>query len=123
MSIPITAAVWLQAMDPTDQIDYVADFMGATPLLDVGETIAGFTVALMPEAVLLGVMISSGSGRDPVLIAGTAIKIWLEVQTADREDPEFTGKGVVVGVVFTITTTSSPSRRRQRTFALSVAQL
>ena len=72
MPIPSDAATWLDAMDPADLIDYEANM---EPLLETAESINTFTVALMPEAVLLGVQIATGivdgGNRDPVKVAGT----------------------------------------------------
>ena len=129
MPIPSDAATWLDAMDPADLIDYEANM---EPLLETAESINTFTVALMPEAVLLGVEIATGlvdgGNRDPAKVTGTGgavdkrIKIWMNVLPANREDPIFDGVGVDVGVVFTITTNSAPPRRRQRTYKLTVRQ-
>jgi len=124
MSIPPLAAVWDQPMDPTDLIDYVAHFGGTAPLLEEGETIASFIVAMMPEAVLLGVEVNDDPGRQPTIInAGKSIQLWFSVDPLEQEASDFAGAGANVGVVFTLTTSSSPFRRRQRTFRLTVAQL
>ena len=121
MPIPSDAATWLDPMDTSDLIDYEANM---EPLLETAETIASFTVALMPEAALLGVTVETVAPRDPQLVtpANKRIKVWMSVLIANREDPIFDGVGVDVGVVFTITTNSVPSRRRQRTYKLTVRQ-
>jgi len=124
MSIPPLASVWEQPMDPKDLIDYIANFAGPIPLLEANETIASFTVALMPEAVLLGILINQDPNRVPAVVqGGKGIQLWFEVNVPDREAEDFSGAGADVGVAFTIITTSNPSRRRERTFKLTVAQL
>jgi hypothetical protein len=109
-------------MDPTDQVDYLARFDGPAPVLEADETIASYTVELMPEAAGAGLIVSQGGGRDPALVDGKAISLWFEVDVAKRESGIF-AKGIAAGVVFTIITTAIPARRRQRTFVLTVAQL
>lgn len=127
MAIPDTASAWPQWMDPTDMVDYVANFRGDTPLLEVGEEIATFTVALLPEAALLGVEIiegvHEGADRSPLLFeTNSKIRLWMHVLEPSREDPVFDGEGVNVGIVFTIVTNANPTRRRQRTFKLNIKQ-
>lgn len=125
MTIPLQAAAWQQPLDPTDQVDFIADFAGESPLLEEGEEIVTYLVELMPEAVLLGIEVDDTAPRAPTLInTNTAIRIWLSVPDPDdREQPEFAESGTRVGIAFTITTNSDPSRRLQRTFAATVRQL
>ena len=120
MPLPSNPAAWAPPMDPADLLDYKAEF---GDWLGEGQAIATFEVALMPEAALLGVSVKDGEGRQPMLADDdTSIVIWLEVDDARRDDAAFSGAGATIGVVFTIVTTTSPSRRRQRTFTVRIAQ-
>jgi hypothetical protein len=120
MVLPTNAIRWKQPIDPSELLDFAAEFQ---PLLEVDEQIVTFTVALMAEAVAAGVQIVQQAGRAPMLVnSNTRVRLWFEVVDEFREDPIFNGNGIEVGVVFTIHTNSDPARRRQRTYALRVAQ-
>lgn len=124
MAVPLNAVGWVQPMDPTDLIDYEMDFLaGDEPMLEVGEGVTDYTLTLSPEAVTVGLEINEGGSYDHFLIDGnTAVRLWLSVVEEMREDDAFLGEGVTVGVIATIDTNSFPPRRRQRTWALKVAQ-
>lgn len=122
MAIPQNPVVWAQKMDPAERLDYLARF-GVGSVLEPGEAIADFSVALLPEATALGISITETPGKSPRLVEGnTSIYLWFEVDPDFHSDVAFDGPGVVVGVEFTLTTTADRARVRQRTYALSVGQ-
>jgi hypothetical protein len=123
MAIPSKAVKWPEAMDPADLVDFTIDLRDAAkPLLEPGEAVAVFDLVLPVEAVALGLVIEQGSGRDPVLISGgDSVRLWLSIDGPMREDPAF-DKGASLPVQITVTTDSSPSRRRQRTLLVEVIQ-
>lgn len=124
MAIPKNATEWDAEMDPTDLVDYVVWLRDPEePLLEVGESVTSFTVALSAEAVALGLEINN----DPPYIlelfdTGSRIKVWFSVALAFRANAAFDGDGVKLGVEVTINTNSNPPRRRQKTMVLKVAQ-
>lgn len=120
MAIPVDAVSIAEPMDPTDLIKYEADMGG---YLDEGQSIASYTLALLPDAALVGVSIVETGGRVPVLVEeDRVIQFWLEVDPADREDVAFSGSGMKIGIVVTIETSAVPSERRQRTFVVTGRQ-
>jgi len=114
---------WEGKLDPSEILDFEMNFADAdAPLLEPGETISTFSLALTPEAAAYGLQIKSGGGYDAALSGGnTRISLWLQVQLAYQSDPDFVD-GVSVGVEATIVTDSVPSRTRQRTFIVEVIQ-
>lgn len=123
MTIPANAFIWDAVMDPTDQVEYIIDLADATkPMLEASEIIASYTLTLLSDAVAVGLTIGTGT-RSPVLINGnTAIKVWFEVDNAYWSNAAFNGDGSKLPMELTVTTSTSPSRRRQRTLVLKVAQ-
>jgi hypothetical protein len=111
-------------MDPTDLVDYQMYLRGSTALLEVGESASSFELTVSPEAVALGLTISQAVGRVPALNgANDTVKLWLEVDPAFRDHPAYSGAGTQLGIELTVNTNSSPARRRQRTWAVTVQQL
>lgn len=123
MPIPTNAFEWKAVMDPTDQVEYVIDLKDPDkPLLEAGETIASYTLTLLAESVAVGLTISTGP-RAPVLINGsTGIRVWFEVDSGNWSNAAFNGDGARLPMELTVTTSTTPSRRRQRTLVLKVAQ-
>jgi hypothetical protein len=122
MPTPPTAVEWLDPMDPSEEMDWIADL---SPMLEDGEAVEplSYTVALSPEAIDAGLLMMSGSGRDQHLLDdGRAILFWLNVEAGSQADPIFDGAGTRFPIEFTFTTNSVPSRKRQRTYVLRVAQ-
>lgn len=105
-------------MDPTDLVDYVCEF---NDLLEDGETIqAGFTVAATVDAAAAGFEISTTF--PPSLVdSDQNVLVWVEVNSANREDEIFCLDGIQAAIEVTITTSSS--RRYQRTWLITVKQL
>ena len=120
MAVPPTAGRFSGSLDPSEELDFEIRF---SSLLESGEKVARFTLALLPEAVAMGLMIMAGEGRDLRLIdEGEAISFWLTVDPQYRENVEFTGGGIPIPMELTIVTTSLPPRTRQRTLLVSVVQ-
>jgi len=115
---------WQEKLDPNEVLDFEVDFAAADdPVLDEGEEIVDFEVAVTAQAALYGLTIKEDGAYAPSINAeNTLIKVWLTIDEASREDPVFL-KGIQLGVQFTITTSSNPARTRQRTFYVTVRQL
>mgnify|MGYP001005653503 CR=1 FL=1 len=120
MALPTDAVAIAEPMDPTDLLPWEADM---SSYLEDGQEIASYTLALYPDAALLGLSILSAAPRAPVLLEDdSVIQFWLEVDPGHREDPAFSSAGLVAGILVTIETNSVPLKRRQRTFAVTVRQ-
>ena len=118
MAIPSTAFKWSRSMDPTDLVDYEVDLAG---ILEEGEVIGSYTLSVLSEGVLLGFNIESANGYSPQLIDNTRVKMWFSITDSERSNPLF-NSGVSIPIELTINTTSSPSRRLQRTLVVTVVQ-
>lgn len=128
MAIPPNAKKFEQPMDPSDVVDYKANLSGEDGLLEDGEKIATFTLTVLAEGVARGLTIGTGI-RAPSKIEGapgagidTGVQMWFSVDGGHTSDPEFSGTGVDLPVELTVVTDSSPSRTRQRTLVVGVAQ-
>lgn len=120
MPFPATAIPWSQSMDPYDRRPWIMDVASQ---LEEGETIETFDLELSPEAMDAGLLISTGSGRDPVLVNDlTAIMLWFEVATLDQDDAMFSGAGITFPVELSVRTNAIPQNRFQLTYLLRVAQ-
>ena len=120
MAIPPTAAVFPSGLDPHDQLDFV---IPCGPILEAGEEIASYTLALYAESTALGLTIMNDPGREHALTEDArAILLWLEIDTALENNAAFIGGGVRLPMEVTIVTNSNPSRRRQFTCLVPVAQ-
>lgn len=115
---------WEAALDPSEVLDFEMDFGGGPdPVLEAGEEIASYTLAVTAEAALLGLEIKSGGGYDPALSVGNrSIILWLQVDPLKASDPAFDDEGTALGVVATVVTDATPARTRQRTFNVTVKQ-
>lgn len=115
---------WEENLDPAERIEFVMEFAsGVAPVLGVGETISSYSLAVTAEAAALGLTIETGAPYAASLEPnGTDIKLWLSVSAPFQDNAAFT-PGIQLGVVATINTSSTPSRRRQRTFLVTVKQL
>lgn len=115
MAIPTTTTVWPESMDPYDIVDYTVD---VTNLLESGEGVAGYTLALPAESVLLG--LSLGADEYTSTISNNVIRMWLS--TTKPNDAAFDGTGAILPIELTVTTTANPPRKKQRTLAVKVIQ-
>jgi hypothetical protein len=123
MALPPNAFEWDQEMDPSDIVDYTINLSGEKGLLESGETITSYTLTLRPEATALGLEIISTGPRAPALVGGaTGVMLWFQVLEAFWGNAAYSGSGVKLGIELTVETSSNPSRRRQRTVVLKVAQ-
>jgi hypothetical protein len=123
MALPPNARAWSPEMDPADIVDYEVTLAGDNGLLETGEQVSTYTLTMSAEGAALGVTISMVSGYEPSLInSNTGIKMWFYVDPAFLTNAAFSGTGVSVGIELTVNTSSVPSRRRQRTLVLKVAQ-
>lgn len=119
MAIPSTAKKFDVMMDPAELLEYQTDLAGN--LLEVGETIASYTLTMGAEGTALGASIRNDGDYVPQTPGSTSIKFWLEVSPAFRENSAFDA-GVDVPIVATVTTSNVPPRRRQRTVVVRVQQ-
>jgi hypothetical protein len=120
MALPDDPVAWPAAMDPAEVLDFVMDMAG---VLDDGEGIAAFTLAMSAEGAATGLAIQTGAGRDPLRIEDDrAIRLWLGVAAPVQSHPAFAGDGTRFGIEVRIVTDSNPPRTRERTFALTVRQ-
>lgn len=120
------AVDWTGKLDPADHQPYVANFIGGRkPVLDelAGEKIAIFDITLDAAAIEAGLIVDDTLEYEAVPInGGTAIRLWLMVDEAKRDDPRFT-RGMKLNVIVTIETDSVPARTIQRTWRVNVVQL
>ena len=117
MAVPADAKVFEEPMDPTDIVDYEIDL---GPLLETGEVVATHTETVPTESVLLGLEIKTTGGYITTL-TGNILKIWLGVLLAEQANSAFVD-GVTLPIEITITTNSTPLRKKQRTVAVKVIQ-
>jgi hypothetical protein len=100
-------------------LDFVFDLAG---VLEAGEAIDDFALTMSAEGAALGLAIDTGA-RAPMTIEGDrAVQLWFGVAPAMQGDAAFAGDGIAVGIELRATTTASPPRIRERTFALTVRQ-
>lgn len=121
-TIPLTAKSIGPAMDPSDVIEYEIEFGGDDGLLEVGEQVASYTIVLSAEAVALGLELGT-STRAPSQPTPTSLRLWFQVNASFRSNAAYSGAGTVFSMEATIVTDATPSRTRQRTLLLTVAQL
>lgn len=121
MALPPNAKKFPDPFDPKDRVEFILNLDGPTGILEDGELVGTYELALTPEAAALGLQIGSGSYA-PSQPNANQIKFWLEVAAEDQNDPAFSGAGTDLGIEVTVITNSNPARRRQRTAAVTVAQ-
>lgn len=127
MAIPASAPTIDQAIDPSDRVEFVAQFGlsvdGRSPLLETGETIETLEITPLPDAAALGFTIMEGVvdalDRGPWIADNTNAEFWAEVEEANRGDAAYTA-GAILGAQVTITT--SHGRRYQRTVGVRAIQ-
>lgn len=117
MAIPASTFIWPESMDPSDVVDFQID---CTSVLETGESIASFTFTANADATLLGLTV--GTGASAPAISGNIVTVWLSVSDTYKDNIAFDGVGVTLPLTLTITTNSTPPRKKQRTVAVMVAQ-
>jgi hypothetical protein len=117
MAIPTTALVWAEPMDPYDVVDYSID---CSALLDASESIASYTIVPSSESVLLG--LQTGTGEYANSRTGKVITTWFSIESSKQDSIAFSGPGATLPAEISITTTSTPPRKRQRTCVVKVLQ-
>lgn len=116
MAFPSGTKIATESMDPYELMDYGID---CTPLLRPGESIATWSLNLLPESTLLGLEIGTGVYA-PLLVYGI-LYFWVSVIPAERETISYF-VGNVLPMELSFTTDSIPPRRRQRTVAIRIGQ-
>ena len=119
MALPKDPVRLGEAMDPAEVLDFVFDLAG---VLDAGEAIDDFALTMSAEGAALGVAIETGARAPLPIEDGRAVQIWFGVAPAMQGDAAFAGDGISVGVELRATTTATPARVRERTFALTLRQ-
>jgi hypothetical protein len=120
MPTPATAVPFPSTADPYDHVEWVMQCAGK--ILEEGEEIASFSAALDSGAIALGVSIDSGGATAPVRVdANQSVQIWLTVDPSFQDNPAFEA-GVQVAITLSITTNSTPARKRQRTWVATLVQ-
>ena len=105
MANPPTMQVFARKLDPSARRDYYPVLVqNATvdAMLQPGETVTGFTVALRAEAAAAGLRLLTG-GKEP-RYENLVFAFWVEIDPAKRGDVIFNGFGVDLGVEITFTT-------------------
>ena len=125
MAIPTTAKALSQPLDPAD-IDYYGLIVTQAgtdtdpfPILNAGETITSYTLALPAEAVAAGLIIRADAGREMTLV-GNALTFWLSIDPSLASSSIFDGAGVTLPLELTVNT--SGLRRKQKTSTITVKQ-
>lgn len=118
------AVTFKGAMDPAERLDFLMQFFsGSSPVLDDGELIDTYSLAVTAEAAAYGLQIETVAPYNALLSPDKQnIKVWLTVDPTEQGNPDF-ADGVELGVEATIITDANPPRRRQRTFNVKVMQL
>jgi hypothetical protein len=122
MPIPPSATVQAQSMDPRDIRDY--RFNLDTSILEPGEEIddghADTELVLGAEAVAAGLTLLTTGGY-ATEVGPDYLVIWVSIDPSLQADPMFDGGGVSLPMEFTFRTTSTPSRRKQKTLVIKAA--
>lgn len=126
MPLPALATKFAQSMDPKDLVDYQIDL--AAKILETGEAVSSYTLTVLAEAAALGFTIAQGvadlsnAAYAPSLVnTNTGLLFWVYVNPTYVTDPAYDA-GVTAGLELTVTTNSTPPRRRQRSFGIQVVQ-
>lgn len=116
MPIPSLAVLTSESMDPYDIVDFQIDCRG---LLEPYEMVASYTIVPLSESVLLGLQIAP-TGY-PSSVSQNIITFWAKINPLNQSDVIFQNT-VLMPVEVSITTNSTPARKRQRTVVLKVMQ-
>lgn len=115
MAVPSDAKIFAESIDPYDIVDYEIDL---APLLEVGEDVASHTLTIPTESALLGLEIKTTGGYTTNLNANI-LRFWLGINAIEQGNAAFVN-GVILPIEVSITTNSTPLRRKKRTVALKV---
>ena len=124
MPIPDGAIELAAPMDSREVLEYLFPM---SPVLEFDEAIdpADWNLALLPEAVALGMEIRSGDPlrSDPKLVEeNKTVFAWFSIDPAFRGNVAFQGGGAPMPMEVTLTTTAVEPRERQRTFVIRVKE-
>lgn len=126
MPLPTVVFKVPQSIDPSDienitlRISKAGVDSERFPLLDAGENIAQYELALTAEAIAVGLRIKDEAPYFTNL-SGLLLNFTIDVDPAKRSLPIF-NKGVTVGIELTVLTDAIAPRRKQRTIAIKVIQ-
>jgi hypothetical protein len=108
-----------QAIDPYNVLDYVLDL---SELLENDEQFASATLEVLPSASLRGFAIDQGGQYGVVELDNSHILIWPRIDAARQADAIWSGQGASCSFEISMTTTSVPPRKWQKTAVVTVAQ-
>ncbi len=126
MPIPEKAVRIPQPLDPSDVENFTLTISKAGlhpakfPILDAGEDVADYDLALQAEAIALGVRIKNEAPHF-TYISGQLLNFTLYVVPEKRALAVF-NKGVEIGLELTVRTDADAWREKQRTVAIMVKQ-
>ncbi|MEA3537594.1 MAG: hypothetical protein U9R73_00520 [Pseudomonadota bacterium] len=125
MPLPSDPIRWEQKIDPGDRLDFLMELgAGTPPILDVdnGEIVTSYTLTMSAEGVALGLTIGTGLYAPQLIDSGRTVLLWLEVDSGNWSNAQYSGSGSEIGVTLQFQTNNSPARRYERTWALKVLQ-
>jgi len=124
MPIPATAIVFKETMDPADVLEWKIPLSRGpageepTPFLYADEDVASFTLSPTTDAIAAGLIVKSGSGGYPApTLVGLDLTFWTSIDAALQGAAMFAA-GVDLALELTVTTSSTPPRRKQRTYVI-----
>ncbi len=117
MALPTDVKVFAETLGPYDTVEFNVN---ATPLLESGEAISSYSVTVPTESSLLGLTVNTTGGYT-TSITSNVIKFWLSIDVAHQTDSAFTtAGGVKLPLEISVTTDSTPARKKKRTVAVTV---
>jgi hypothetical protein len=127
MPLPQNAVIVPQPFDPSDldkitvTISKAGVHTAQFPILEAGEDIAEYDLALTAEAIAIGLRIKDEPPYYTAL-SGQFLNFNLELDESMRGLATFNKGGVTVGIELTILTNAQAPRRKQRTIGIKVQQ-
>lgn len=125
MPVPSTA-LDLGTIEPVDLLDFyvgISQGQAEGDILQPGEDVASYTLALPLEASAAGLTIVEKEvekGKYATRLADRTLAFWLNINPAQQKSTAFDGQGATLPIELTITTTNTPPRIKQRTLKIRV---
>ena len=114
MTIPSTAPIAFQKLDPFDVLNYFVEISQGDDAVDVlssDEDVASFKLTLSAEAVAAGLQLLDGD-QVPVM-DDLVIEFFLAVAADHQSSPIFDPPGVVLGVRIALNSTLAPLHKER----------
>ncbi|MCA8906128.1 MAG: hypothetical protein KDA43_15155 [Hyphomonas sp.] len=122
MAIAASPAQFAEVMDPQEVLEWT---IPCAPILELGEQIDTFDVALYAEATALGLtVLGTGDGYpDPALSNNNQdIVLWTKIDDAYQGNAAFDGAGTALPANVHIVTNAAYPRERNRDIQWQVSQ-